>query len=77
MTIVRVKVDLVKKRRVSEWCRSSCKRFSLRFGIEVCVSEAKGVGFGELGVSGIGVISKVGKIGEDVGGELVGDRGGE
>ncbi|GJW18051.1 hypothetical protein Tco_0025487 [Tanacetum coccineum] len=75
MTKVRVKVDLVKERRVSEW--SSCKRFSLRFGIEVCGGKEEDVGFGELGEGGIGVVSKIGEIGGDVGRELFRDRGGE
>ncbi|GJR31124.1 hypothetical protein Tco_1208772 [Tanacetum coccineum] len=79
MTKVRMKVDLVKKGRVSEWWRrrSSCNRFSLRFGIEVCGGKEEDVGLGELGEGGKGVVSKIGEIGGDIGRELFGDRGGE
>ncbi|GJV74316.1 hypothetical protein Tco_1494311 [Tanacetum coccineum] len=60
-----------------ERCKSSCKRFSLRFRIEVYGGKEEDVGFGELGEGGIGVVSKIGEIGGDVGEELFGDRGGE
>ncbi|GJV36689.1 hypothetical protein Tco_1409166 [Tanacetum coccineum] len=35
------------------------------------------VGFDELGEGGLGVVSKIGEIGGDVGRELFGDRGGD
>ncbi|GJV71045.1 reverse transcriptase domain-containing protein [Tanacetum coccineum] len=57
--------------------RSSCNRFSLRFGIEVCGGKEEDVGLGELGEGGKGVVSKIGEIGGDIGRELFGDRGGE
>ncbi|GJX39448.1 ion channel DMI1 isoform X1 [Tanacetum coccineum] len=71
MTKVQVKVDLVKERRV----RVHASGFQ-RFGIEVCGGKEEDVGFGELGEGGIGVVSKIGEIGGDVGRELFGDRGG-
>ncbi|GKA51825.1 hypothetical protein Tco_0745021 [Tanacetum coccineum] len=75
MTKVRMKVDLVKKGRVSEW--SSCNRSSLRFGIEVCGGKEEDVGLGKVGEEGKGVVSKIEEIGGDIGRELFGDRGGE
>ncbi|GJY75063.1 RNA-directed DNA polymerase, eukaryota [Tanacetum coccineum] len=54
---------------------SSCNRFSLRFGIEVCGGKEEDVGLGELGEGGKGVVSKIGEIGGDIGRELFGDRG--
>ncbi|GKC91788.1 hypothetical protein Tco_1152437 [Tanacetum coccineum] len=67
MTIVRVKIDLVKKRR---W-------LSLGFETKVCGGKERDVRFGEFGEGCIGVVSKIGEIGGDVGGEMFGDRGGE
>ncbi|GKA90538.1 hypothetical protein Tco_0812408 [Tanacetum coccineum] len=60
-----------------ERCKSSCKWLSLGFETKVCGGKERDVGFGELGEGGIGVVSKIGEIGGDVGEELFGDRGGE